>query len=78
MSSMVNHMIDSFFISSQRQPSRLNVVYTCTEDIEENDQILAYKIQSDGSLTQIGSVDAGGTSAANSFFDVIDNSLFVG
>jgi hypothetical protein len=54
------------------------VVYTCTEDIEENDQILAYKIQSDGSLTQIGSVDAGGTSAANSFFDVIDNSLFVG
>jgi len=41
---------------------RLNVVYTCTEDIEQNGQILAYQILADGSLTQIGSVDAGGTS----------------
>jgi len=41
---------------------RLNVVYTCTEDIEENGQILAYEIESDGSLTEIGRVDAGGTS----------------
>mmetsp|Transcript_8761 Transcript_8761/g.18700 ORF Transcript_8761/g.18700 Transcript_8761/m.18700 type:complete len:555 (+) Transcript_8761:519-2183(+) len=41
---------------------RLNVVYTCTEDIEENGKILAYKILSDGSLTEIGCVDAGGTS----------------
>jgi 6-phosphogluconolactonase (cycloisomerase 2 family) len=41
---------------------RLNVVYTCTEDIEENGQILAYQIHSDGSLTLLGSVDAGGTS----------------
>mmetsp|Transcript_13578 Transcript_13578/g.29357 ORF Transcript_13578/g.29357 Transcript_13578/m.29357 type:complete len:543 (+) Transcript_13578:227-1855(+) len=41
---------------------RLNVVYTCTEDIEENGQILAYEIHSDGSLTEIGRVDAGGTS----------------
>jgi 6-phosphogluconolactonase (cycloisomerase 2 family) len=41
---------------------RLNVVYTCTEDIEENGRILAYQIHPDGSLTQIGSVDAGGTS----------------
>ena len=41
---------------------RLNVVYTCTEDIEENGQILAYQIHNDGSLIQIGAVDAGGTS----------------
>ena len=41
---------------------RLNVVYTCTEDIESNGQIFAYAIGSDGDLTQIGQVDAGGTS----------------
>jgi len=41
---------------------RLNVLYTCTEDIEENGQILAYEINSDGELIKIGSVDAGGTS----------------
>mmetsp|Transcript_7279 Transcript_7279/g.15231 ORF Transcript_7279/g.15231 Transcript_7279/m.15231 type:complete len:542 (-) Transcript_7279:185-1810(-) len=41
---------------------RLNVVYTCTEDIENNGQIFAYAIGSDGDLTQIGQVDAGGTS----------------
>jgi len=40
----------------------LNVVYTCTEDIEENGKILAYEINPDGSLLQIGEVDAGGTS----------------
>ncbi|KAL7539056.1 hypothetical protein ACHAXR_008996 [Thalassiosira sp. AJA248-18] len=41
---------------------RLNVVYTCTEDIEENGKIFAYEINADGSLTEIGHVDAGGTS----------------
>ena len=41
---------------------RLNVVYICTEDIEENGQIFAYEINSDGELIEIGSVDAGGTS----------------
>ncbi|KAL7494515.1 hypothetical protein ACHAWT_007620 [Skeletonema menzelii] len=41
---------------------RLNVVYTCTEDIEENGKIFAYQIEKDGSLLQIGEVDAGGTS----------------
>lgn len=41
---------------------RLNVVYTCTEDIEENGMIYAYEIHNDGSLTEIGRVDAGGTS----------------
>ena len=40
----------------------LNVLYTCTEDISENGQIFAYKINTDGELTQIGKVDAGGTS----------------
>ena len=41
---------------------RLNVVYTCTEDIEKNGQIFAYSIGPDGELTKIGQVDAGGTS----------------
>lgn len=41
---------------------RLNVVYTCTEDIEENGQILAYEVHPDGSLKEIGRIDAGGTS----------------
>ena len=38
------------------------MVYTCTEDIEENGKIFAYQIEKDGSLLQIGEVDAGGTS----------------
>ena len=38
------------------------MVYTCTEDIEENGKIFAYQIEKDGSLLQIGAVDAGGTS----------------
>jgi 6-phosphogluconolactonase (cycloisomerase 2 family) len=42
--------------------NRLNVVYTCTEDIEENGRILAYEIRPDGSLKEIGRIDAGGTS----------------
>jgi len=41
---------------------RLNVVYTCTEDIESNGQIIAYAIGSNGELTKISQVDAGGTS----------------
>ena len=41
---------------------RLNVVYTCTEDIENNGIIIAYDIHCDGSLTEIGRIDAGGTS----------------
>ena len=41
---------------------RLNVVYTCTEDIEHNGIIIAYDIHCDGSLTEIGRIDAGGTS----------------
>eukprot|EP00557_Chaetoceros_sp_GSL56_P007591 CAMPEP_0176499530 /NCGR_PEP_ID=MMETSP0200_2-20121128/12979_1 /TAXON_ID=947934 /ORGANISM="Chaetoceros sp., Strain GSL56" /LENGTH=499 /DNA_ID=CAMNT_0017897961 /DNA_START=246 /DNA_END=1745 /DNA_ORIENTATION=+ len=41
---------------------RLNVLYTCTEDIEENGKILAYEIGVDGELHKMGSVDAGGTS----------------
>ena len=40
----------------------MNVLYTCTEDIEENGKIFAYSIGSDGGLKQIGQVDAGGTS----------------
>lgn len=41
---------------------RLNVLYTCTEDIEENGQIIAYEIKPDGELKKMGAVDAGGTS----------------
>jgi 6-phosphogluconolactonase len=41
---------------------RLNVVYTCTEDIEESGQILAYEVHNDGSLTEMCRIDAGGTS----------------
>lgn len=47
--------------------NRLNVVYTCTEDIEENGQILAYEIHPDGSLTEIGRVDAGKNSNPTSY-----------
>eukprot|EP00567_Pseudictyota_dubia_P009467 CAMPEP_0197441044 /NCGR_PEP_ID=MMETSP1175-20131217/7409_1 /TAXON_ID=1003142 /ORGANISM="Triceratium dubium, Strain CCMP147" /LENGTH=535 /DNA_ID=CAMNT_0042971267 /DNA_START=64 /DNA_END=1671 /DNA_ORIENTATION=- len=45
-----------------RYHPRLNVVYTCTEDIEESGKIIAYSISADGGLKQIGQVDAGGTS----------------
>lgn len=41
---------------------RLNVVYTCTEDIKDNGQIFAHSIGANGELAQIGQVDAGGTS----------------
>lgn len=41
---------------------RLNVVYTCTEDIENNGQIIAYAISPDGTLKKISQADAGGTS----------------
>lgn len=51
-----------FFCVLNTTTYRLNVVYTCTEDIEENGQIFAYEVHSDGSLTEIGRVDAGGTS----------------
>ena len=41
----------------------LNVVYTCTEDIEHNGQIFAYQVGSNGELFKLGApVDAGGTS----------------
>jgi len=45
-----------------RYHPRLNVVYTCTEDIESNGQIFAYAVGASGELSELGSVDAGGTS----------------
>ena len=46
-----------------RYHPRLNVVYTCTENCEDNGKIFAYKLGPDGSLEQLGEpVDAGGTS----------------
>jgi len=41
---------------------RINVVYTCTEDVMNNGIIVAYEISPNGSLKKIGQVDAGGTS----------------
>lgn len=46
---------------SRHHPKR-NVVYTCTEDIENNGQIYSYAIGPNGELHEMGSVDAGGTS----------------
>jgi len=46
-----------------RYHPRLDVVYTCTEDIEENGRIFCYQLGSQGELTQLGdAIDAGGTS----------------
>uniref|UniRef100_A0A6S8SNI5 6-phosphogluconolactonase n=1 Tax=Chaetoceros debilis TaxID=122233 RepID=A0A6S8SNI5_9STRA len=54
-----NEVVNPAF--SRFHPS-LNVLYTCTEDIEENGQIICYQVSGDGKLTKIGQVDAGGTS----------------
>jgi len=46
-----------------RHHPRMNVVYTCTEDIEDNGKIFAYRVGPGGELTSLGKpVDAGGTS----------------
>lgn len=55
-------LLFSLRFGSRFHTCRLNVVYTCTEDIEANGQILAYEVRSDGSLNEIGRIDAGGTS----------------
>lgn len=54
-----SHVLNPAF---SRFHPRLNVAYTCTEDIEENGRIIAYDVHPDGSLTEIGRIDAGGTS----------------
>jgi 6-phosphogluconolactonase (cycloisomerase 2 family) len=54
---------------------RLNVLYTCTEDIEENGKIFAYLVESDGSLNEIGHVDAGGTSTCYLTIDKEEKNL---
>lgn len=45
-----------------RVHAALDVLYTCTEDIESNGQIFAYTILPNGKLIKIGQADAGGTS----------------
>jgi 6-phosphogluconolactonase len=41
----------------------LNVVYTCTEDFENNGKVYAFRVGPNGVLTQLGEpVDTGGTS----------------
>lgn len=46
-----------------RYHPRLNVVYTCTEDICNNGKVIAYTVGFNGELAQLGEpVDAGGTS----------------
>ena len=54
---------------------RLNVVYTCTEDIEENGRIFAYKISSSGEASEIGHVDAGGTSTCYLTIDKAEQNM---
>jgi len=55
-----NHVVNPAF---SRYHPRLNVVYTCTEDIENNGKIFAYAVGANGELKQLGEpVDAGGTS----------------
>lgn len=62
------HLIDSKDTSSIINPAfsrfhpRRNIVYTCTEDCENNGQIFAYSIDKNGMLKKIGQADAGGTS----------------
>jgi 6-phosphogluconolactonase len=42
---------------------KLNVVYTCTEDCDNNGKVFAFAVGPNGELTQLGQpVDAGGTS----------------
>lgn len=46
-----------------RYHPRLNVVYTCTEDVYHNGVVVAYAVGPNGELEQLGDpVDAGGTS----------------
>ena len=50
------------FTHSTTTRNSLNILYTCTEDIEQNGQIIAYKVGRDGELERMSSIDAGGTS----------------
>ena len=60
---------------SRYHPSK-NVVYTCTEDIEENGKIFAYKLGSQGELEPLGeAIDAGGTSTCYLTIDKAQKNL---
>jgi 6-phosphogluconolactonase len=53
-----------------------NVVYTCTEDIENNGKVFAYRLGANGSLTPLGEpVDAGGTSTCYLTLDRAEQNL---
>lgn len=54
---------------------RLNVVYTCTEDIEENGHIFAYRLDHNGGVTEMGRIDAGGTSTCYLTLDKDQNNM---
>jgi hypothetical protein len=54
---------------------RLNVLYCCTEDVGENGKIFAYSVAANGSLEEIGHVDAGGTSTCYLTIDQDQNHL---
>lgn len=61
-----------------RYHPRLNVVYTCTEDCDNNGLIFAYKVGPDGALEQFGEpVDAGGTSTCYLTIDRAQKHLLV-
>jgi len=58
-----------------RYHPRLNVIYTCTEDIENDGQILAYRVDKTGQLTKISEISAGGTSTCYITIDKAQRNL---
>jgi 6-phosphogluconolactonase len=54
---------------------RLNVVYACTEDCENNGQIFAFSLAKSGMLQKIGQADAGGTSTCYLTIDKAEKNL---
>lgn len=47
-----------------------NVLYTCTESVAENGEVISWEVHPNGKLTKMGSFDAGGTSTC---YITIDN-----
>jgi len=60
-----------------RYHPRFNVIYTCTEDCQDNGQIIAYNVSGDGNLTKMGQIDAGGTSTCYLTIDRSQRNMLV-
>lgn len=71
---ITSHLVNPAFT---RFHPKLNVVYTCTEDVVNNGIIVAYSIDGAGSLTKLGQVDAGGTSTCYITIDANQKHLIV-